>query len=692
MVKTANGSHHEGEPAAKRRAIAPTANEKACVDVVRCLAADVVQKANSGHPGAPMGCAPLACALFSRIMNISPKDPNWINRDRFVLSNGHACALQYIMLHLSGYGVSMDDLKQFRQLHSKTPGHPENFCTPGVEVCTGPLGQGITNAVGMALAESHLAARFNKPGFPLFDHYTYVLTGDGCMMEGVASEACSLAGHLKLNKLIVFYDDNKISIDGSTDLAFTEDVGKRFDSYGWNVIRLETGDLEDLSQFEAATRMAKSSAKPTFVMMRTTIGFGCDKAGSEKTHGAPLGADSIKALKSKFGFDPEKHFQVPQAVRDMFEGHAAAGNAKCHAWNAMLKQYVGQFPELGGELQRRISGKLPPNWKDALPKYDANSKAAATRVYGGECLKAMVNLLPEMVGGCADLAPSCNTKHVDDYQASNPLGRYIRFGVREHAMAGICNGMMAYSAPYDTGSSLILPYCATFAVFIGYAWGSARLSALSKFPVLYIGTHDSIDLGEDGPTHQPIEMMQLLRSTPNFLTIRPADGNETSGAYCVYLENKTRPSAIILSRSTAPHVAGSSRDKVAKGAYVITEDANFDIVLSASGQEVDACVKAKKILNDAGHRVRVVSFPCWELFAEQSTAYQESVIPAPKKGLTRVYVESCSTSFGLCKYADLAICMESFGASAPGGKLKEEFGFTPEKIAQKVLKTAAMRK
>ncbi|CAD7954939.1 unnamed protein product [Amoebophrya sp. A120] len=422
--------------------------------------------------------------------------------------------------------------------------------------------------------------------------------------------------------------------------------------------------------------------------MKTTIGYGCEKAGSEKTHGAPLGADVITAMKKQLGMNAEAKFAIPTAVKQMFEAHGSVGNAMCTQWEKMLHNYEQQFPDLGKELSRRLQGKLPADWKSCLPSYDpGTSKAAATRVYSGECLKALVNKLPELVGGCADLAPSCNTKHVDDFQDSNPTGRYLRFGVREHAMAGICNGMMSYAqnnAKYGN-SFMTLPYCATFAVFYGYAWGSVRLSALSKFPVLYIGTHDSIDLGEDGPTHQPVEVLQLMRATPNFLAIRPADGNETAGAYQCWLENQTRPTAIILSRSTAPHVVGTDKDKVAKGAYVVSDSVEPpEIILSASGQEVDLMMKAKKILAEKNiKKVRVVSFPCWELFAEQTKQYQESVLP---KKTFKVYCESCSTSFGLEKYADSVICMSSFGASAPGGKLKEEFGFTAEKVAAKVMK------
>lgn len=670
------------EQPAKRPRLSPTVShtgldalDTESVNTVRCLAADMVQRANSGHPGAPMGCAPVACALFGRIMKFSPADPKWLNRDRFVLSNGHACALQYAMLHLTGYDVSLEDLKQFRQLHSKTPGHPESFATPGVEVCTGPLGQGITNAVGMAIAQSHLEDRFNKPGFAIFDNYTYVLCGDGCLMEGIASEAASMAGHLALNKLIVFYDDNKISIDGSTDLAFTEDVGMRFQSYGWNVLTLETGNAESSDQFVACVAVAKTSTKPTLIKMKTTIGFGSAKEGSEKTHGAPLGASDIAEVKKKFGLDPQSDFQISSAVKSRFMSHGEKGNKQFADWKILVEDYCSAHPVLGAELKRRMEEKLAPGWKECLPKYTTSSKAAATRVYSGECLAALVKHCPEFIGGCADLAPSCNTKHVEDFQKSNRSGRYLRFGVREHAMAAICNGMVSYGC--------VIPYCATFMVFWGYAWGAARLSALSRFPVLYVGTHDSIDLGEDGPTHQPVEVVQLLRATPNFLCIRPADGEEVAGAYSAFMENRSRPTCIVLSRSGAPHLEGTSRDKVSCGAYVLTEDPGFTVILAGSGQEVDLCVKAKLILNKNGVKVRVVSFPSWELFAEQTDSYRSSVYP---KGIFRVYVESCSTKFGLCEHADLAICMDGFGASAPGGKNKETFGFTPESVAAKTMK------
>jgi len=664
-----------GSQSPKRmRTESSSVNAGLCVNTIRCLGAEMVQKANSGHPGAPMGNAPVANALWGgQAMRFSPKNPKWMNRDRFVLSNGHSCALLYTMLHLTGYNVTMDDLKAFRQLNSITPGHPENTITDGVEVCTGPLGQGLTQAIGMALAESHLAARFNKPSFKIFDNYTYVLCGDGCMMEGVTSEASSLAGHLGLKKLIVFYDDNKISIDGSTDLAFTEDVGKRYESYGWNVLTITKGDESDPTPFLEAIKTAKAQDKPTFIKMRTTIGYGCSKQGTAATHGAPLGQEEVANVKAKFGIDPEP-FAVQNEVVNHFRAVGEKGDQACMEWNALLQSYKVKYPTEYDEIMRRIKGELPANWKDTLPKYTPEDKTKATRQYSAEVLDAIIRACPEIVGGSADLTPSNLTKQGDivDMQKGTMQNRYIRFGVREHAMCGMTNGIYAYG--------MFRPFAATFLVFYGYAWGSVRLSALSEFPVIYVGTHDSIDLGEDGPTHQPIELLPLLRATPNMLTLRPADGNETVGAYVAALESKGTPATLALSRSGTPNLTGSSAEKVKKGAYVLQETHGAKVTLIGSGTEVAMCVDAAKLLAGAGIPTRVVSFPCWELFEQQSEDYKKSVFPT---GQLRVYVEM-SSPLGLERYSDVRICMDSFGASAPSKAVKEHFGFSAQKIFEKV--------
>jgi len=663
-----------GSPLSPSKRARGKVSASVCVNTIRCLSADMVQKANSGHPGAPCGNAPLANALWGgQAMRFSPRNPLWLNRDRFVLSNGHSCALLYSMLYLTGYKMSMADLKAFRQLGSITPGHPENTHTDGVEVCTGPLGQGLTQAVGMALASAHLAARFNKPDFPLFDNYTYVLCGDGCMMEGITSEASSLAGHLGLKNLIVFYDDNKISIDGSTDLAFTEDVGKRYEAYGWNVLTFSQGDEADPFPFLALIEAAKKQNKPTFIKMRTTIGFGSAKAGTAATHGAPLGQEDIANMKKKFDIAPEP-FEVNNDVVSHFRAAGQKGDAICEQWQKLFAEYQTKYPTEHAEIERRLKGELPKGWKECLPKYTPEDKTKATRQYSAEVLDALVKNIPEIIGGSADLTPSNLTKQggVVDVQRNAYGERYIRFGVREHAMCGVANGIAAYG--------MFRPFAATFLVFYGYAWGSVRLSALSKFPVMYIGTHDSIDLGEDGPTHQPIEMLPLLRSTPNMNTIRPADGNETVGAYICALEEKETPSTIALSRSGTPNLAGTSAEKVAKGAYMLTEQPGAKVTLTASGTEVALIVEAAKMLAAEGVKCRVISFPCWEMFEAQPEAYRKQVFP---DGTFKVFVEMSST-FGLQKYGDLLIAMDTFGTSAPSKDAKAHFGFTAQKIYEKV--------
>ncbi|ORX99058.1 transketolase [Basidiobolus meristosporus CBS 931.73] len=650
-------------------------------NTIRVLAADTVKKANSGHPGAPMGCAAMAHVLFTKFMKFNPKNPNWLTRDRFVLSNGHGCALQYVLLHLLGYNVTMDDLKSFRQMDSICPGHPENFMTEGIEVTTGPLGQGIANAVGLAMAEANFAATFNREGFPIVDNYTYTILGDGCLQEGVSAEAASLAGHLKLGKLIALYDDNKIQIDGSTEVAFTEDVCQRFEAYGWHTLSVEDGDYGFEAIEKAIAEAKKVTDKPTLIKIRTVIGCGSLLQGSEKVHGAPLSNDDLAQLKSKFGFDPAQSFFVPQEVKDFYSSVQKRGSQCEDEWNVLFEKYSAQYPELAQELKRRVLNELPAGWEDALPRYTPADPAVATRKLSEIALNKIAEAVPELVGGSADLTHSNLTRWktaVDFQHESTGLGsyagRYIRFGVREHGMAAICNGIAAYGG--------FIPFCSTFLNFISYALGASRLSALSHLRVIYVMTHDSIGLGEDGPTHQPIETLASLRATPNTLVFRPADGNEVSGAYLAAIQNKHRPSVLALSRQNLPHLEGSSIENTLKGAYVLSDVPEPEIVLVATGSEVSICVEAAKELAASGVKARIVSMPSMELFDQQELAYKESVFP---RNVPVLSVEAMTT-FGWGKYAHASIGMTTFGASAPAGQLYERFGITSAAIAQKSVK------
>lgn len=653
--------------------------DEKCVNTIRCMAADIVQKANSGHPGAPMGCAPMAHVLWNKVMAYSPANPKWANRDRFVLSNGHACALQYTMLHLTGYDISLEDLKSFRQLDSKTPGHPENHLTPGVEVSTGPLGQGISNAVGMALAESHLAAKYNKPDFPIVDHYTYVICGDGCMQEGVSAEASSFAGHLRLGKLIVLYDDNHITIDGSTDLSFSEDVCKRYEAYGWHTQVVENGD-SDIPAILAAVERAKANPAPSLIKVRTTIGKGSKKQGTEHVHGAPLGNDDIKQVKSQFGLNPDASFQVPEDVGSVYALLKAKGTERNAAWDALFAAYSVAYPDLAADFVRTYNGLLPADFGQGFPRYKVTDAANATRKTSFFALEKVCAVLPEFIGGSADLTPSTLTK-VDankvDYDHSTPHGTYLRYGVREHAMAAVCNGICAHGG--------LIPFASTFLNFTGYALGAVRLSALSNFRVLYVMTHDSIGLGEDGPTHQPIEMLASLRSMPNMNVFRPADGNEVTGTYIAALSTAHTPSVIALSRQNCVNLEGTSVEAVAKGGYILTGDASPHVILVGTGSEVQLCAAAAKLLSVNGVVARVVSMPCMELFEAQEESYRRSVFP---DGVPVVSVEAASI-FGWEKYAHVHIGMTTFGLSAPGDAIFKHFGFTPANIAEKAQKAVA---
>ncbi|KAI0637210.1 transketolase [Trametes polyzona] len=646
------------------------------IATIRALAADVVGKANSGHPGAPMGMAPVAHVLFTRFFNANPKNSKWFNRDRFVLSNGHACALQYILLHLLGYKLSLDDLKQFRQIDSLTPGHPEAGHTDGIEVTTGPLGQGFANGVGLAIAQAHLGATFNKDGFDLINNYTYVFTGDGCLMEGVASEAASLAGHLQLGNLIAIYDDNHISIDGDTAVAFTEDVEKRFQAYGWQTLHVDNGDSDLEGIYNAIAEARKEKNKPTLIRLRTTIGFGSKQQGTHGVHGSPLKADDIQALKSKFGLPADQTFYIPKETYDAYHEVAARGAKLEAAWNDLLSSYAQKYPAEHAELTRRIAGKLPDGWEKSLPVYKPSDAAQASRKLSEIVLSAIVPKLPELVGGSADLTGSnlTRTKTMIDFQPESTglgsyKGTYIRFGVREHGMGAIANGLHAYGG--------IIPFVATFLNFVSYAAGAVRLSALSKHQVIWVATHDSIGLGEDGPTHQPIETAVHFRAIPNLDFWRPADGNETSAAYYSALTRRHTPSILSLSRQNLPNLEGSTIEKALKGGYVVHEVQGEDLTIVSTGSEVSIALEAAQVLNAEGIKTRIVSLPCWSIFDLQPAEYKLSVL---RSGAPILAVEALST-LGWQKYSHEAFGLTGWGASGPYKKVYEKFGLTGPNIA-----------
>ncbi|KAF8940792.1 Transketolase [Dissophora ornata] len=664
-----------------------TDEDRLAINTIRVLAADTVFKSNSGHPGAPMGCAPIAHLLFSRFMKYNPKNPQWANRDRFVLSNGHACALQYILLHLTGYPTSMNDLKQFRQVDSRTPGHPECHITVGIEVTTGPLGQGFGNAVGLAIGEAHMAATFNKPGFELFNNYTYVLLGDGCMQEGVASEAASLAGHLQLGKLIALYDDNHVSIDGDTAVSFTEDVAKRYEGYGWHVLVVKDGDSDLESIAHAIEEAKKVTDKPSLIKIYTTIGFGSLNQGTEKVHGSPLKADDIVQLKRAWGFNPDENFVVSQKIYDFYHAKAAGGAKANEEWNALFEKYSAAYPQLAADLKRRLDKKLPDGWAKELPRFTPADKPIATRKMSEAVLNKIAHILPELVVGSADLTGSNLTRWKDavDFQPENTgighyAGRYFRFGVREHGMSAALNGINAYGG--------MIPAGATFLNFITYAFGAVRLSALSGHHILYIMTHDSIGLGEDGPTHQPIETMALIRATPNLVDFRPADGNETSGAYLYAIETKTRPTVLSLTRQDLPQLEGSSIEKTLKGGYVLQDIEGADVTLVGTGSEVSLCVDSAKLLKEHGIKARVVSMPSTTVFDEQPHGYRASVLI---DGVPTVSVEAMTT-FGWDRYAHECIGIDTFGASGPYKEVYKHFGLVPDVVTEKVRKVIAFYK
>lgn len=650
------------------------------VNAIRVLAADAVQKANSGHPGLPLGSAAMAYELWAKHMNHNPADPNWANRDRFILSGGHGSTLLYSLLHLFGYGnLSVDDLAQFRQDGSLTPGHPEYRHTVGVEATTGPLGAGMGMAVGMAMAEAHLASVFNKEGYNVVDHYTFVLGGDGCMMEGISSEAFSLAGTLGLGKLIVLYDSNNISIEGSTDIAFTENVQKRFEAFGFQTLVVEDGN--NLEEIGKAIEEAKADlSRPTMITVKTQIGYGCPaKQGKASAHGEPLGAENVAALKENLGFPADKDFYVPEEVYENYRAIAQQKTKAYDAWNALFAEYCEKYPEMKALWDRYHDENAADDLIDNEEFWAFEDKPDATRNLSGKMINRIKDLLPNLIGGSADLAPS-NKTHMDgetDFSKDNYAGRNLHFGVREIAMAAIGNGLALHGG--------LRPYIATFFVFSDYVKPMARLAAIMGLPVTYVLTHDSIGVGEDGPTHEPVEQLAMLRSLPNFSIFRPADATETAAAWYYAVTSKTTPTALALTRQNLPQLPGSSKEAL-KGGYVIDDSDNVvpEVILMASGSEVSLAVEAKKELQKEGMDVRVVSMPCMDVFEQQSEEYKESVLP--KACRKRVAIEALS-DFGWGKYVGLDgayVTMHGFGASAPYSVLFKKFGFTVDNVVKTV--------
>lgn len=647
------------------------------VNAIRVLSADAVQKANSGHPGLPLGAAAIGYELWANHMNHNPKNPSWENRDRFVLSGGHGSTLLYSLLHLFGYGLTLDDLKNFRQWGSKTPGHPEYGVTTGVEASTGPLGAGMAMAVGMAMAETHLAAKFNKEGYPVVDHYTYVLGGDGCMMEGINYEAFSLAGTLKLNKLIVLYDSNKISIEGNTDIAFTEDVPARFKAMGFKVLEVKDGN--DISEIGKAIEEAKEDKEsPSFIKINTKIGFGSPKEGSADVHGAPLGADNIIAMKKTLGWPSEEPFFVPDEVYENYKAKAENLAKKEEEWSKLFKDYCEKFPEMKTLWDEYKDETKACKLLDDEDFWSYDEKADATRNLSGKVLNKLSAKLPTLFGGSADLAPS-NKSYVNgagDYSAENYAGRNVHFGVRELAMTGIGNGLVLHG---------LKAYVSTFFVFSDYVKPMARLASLMEIPLTFILTHDSIGVGEDGPTHEPIEQLAEFRAMPNFNVFRPADATETIAAWYSAVTSKETPTALVLTRQNLPQLAGSSKEAL-KGGYIVADSSKEtpDAIIIASGSEVSLSIEAKEALAKEGIDVRVVSMPCMDIFEKQPLEYKEKVLP--KAVRARVAVEALS-EFGWGKYVGLdgkTVCLDRFGASAPADVLFKEFGFTVDNVVKAV--------
>ncbi|HPA15107.1 MAG TPA: transketolase [Desulfobacterales bacterium] len=654
-----------------------------CINTIRTLSMDAIQKANSGHPGAPMGLAPAAYVLWTRILKHNPENPQWLDRDRFILSGGHASMLLYSLLYLTGYDVSLDDIKNFRQWGSKTPGHPEYGCTPGVETTTGPLGQGFANAVGMAMAERHLAFCFNRPGFKVFDHYTYVMCGDGDMMEGIVSEAASLAGHLGLSKLICIYDDNKISIEGPTNITFTEDVALRFRAFNWHVQHVPDGNNVD-AVFQAIESARAESERPSLIILRTHIAFGSpNKQDSSAAHGAPLGEEEVRLTKKNLGFPEDTCFSVPDRSLAICRECVRKGKTAEEAWRERFKVYTEKYPDLAKKLNDSIDGLLPEGWDSEIPDF-STVDSIATRSASGKILNAVAKKIPTLIGGSADLAPSTNTllDFSFDFQKNAYDGRNIRFGVREHAMGAVISGMALHKG--------LRPYGGTFLVFADYMRPAIRIACLMKLPVFYIFTHDSVAVGEDGPTHQPVEHLACLRAIPGLTVIRPADAMETAEAWRYALKTPKGPVALILSRQKLP-VPDRSRPgftgNLSMGAYILADsEGKPDIILIATGSEVHITLEAGKKLAAEGVSVRVVSMPSWELFENASPEYREKVLLPDVTA--RIAVEA-GISMGWERYVGsrgAVIGMKGFGASAPGETLMEKFGFTPDHIVQTAMK------
>ena len=643
------------------------------INTIRFLSADAVQQANSGHPGLPMGAAAMAYTLWTRHLRHNPRNPKWAGRDRFILSGGHGSMLLYSLLHLTGYELPLDEIRNFRQFESKTPGHPEYGLTPGVETTTGPLGQGFATGVGMAIAATHLAATFNQPGHEIIQSYIYGIVTDGDLMEGVSSEAASLAGHLQLGRIIYLYDDNHISIDGSTDLAFTEDRCARFEAYHWHVQQVEDGN--DVEAIDAAIRAAKADPRPSLIAVRTTIGFGSPKRqGTAKAHGEPLGEEELKAAKENLGWPVEPRFLIPGDVMEFYREAVEHGREREADWRMRLEAYTRMHPALGAELERRLSGQLPENWDVDLPTFPVDAKGMATRASSGKVLDAISRQLPELVGGSADLTPSNNTKFEEagDFQKDNPAGRYLRFGVREHAMGAALNGINLYGG--------MIAYGGTFLIFSDYMKPAIRIAAISHIPSIFVFTHDSVGLGEDGPTHQPIEHLAALRAVPHLSLIRPADANEVAQAWKMAISNRGGPTALALTRQAVPTLEGTDAGMLEKGAYVLKDFGEPEVILMASGSEVHLILEAGKQLSAEGLGVRVVSFPSWDLFEAQEEAYRESVLP--KALPVRLAVEAGAT-LGWERYASSTLGIDHYGASAPYQVIFERFGFTVQNIVSR---------
>lgn len=656
--------------------------DQLCINTIRTLSLDAVQKAESGHPGLPLGAAPMAYVLWTRFLRHNPKNPQWENRDRFLLSAGHGSMLIYSLLHLTGYDLPLDEIKNFRQWGSRTPGHPENILTPGVEITTGPLGQGFANGVGMAMASAHLAAKFNQKDFPVIDHHIYAIVSDGDLMEGVASEAASLAGHLKLGKLIYFYDDNKVTIEGFTDLAFSENVPKRFESYGWHTVTVEDGN--DLAAIDAAIREAQSvGTKPSLISVKTTIGFGMPTAGTRKAHSDAPGEEAVRETKRHLGWPEDQQFFIPDEAFAHFRQSASRGEKQESEWNDLVSQYQAKHPELSKLWRTTMSGELPAEWEQHLPSF-ADSKAMATRAASGEVINALAPHMPMLIGGSADLGPSNNTdiKGGGDFEASSLEGRTIHFGVREHAMGSTLTGISLNGG--------LIPFGGTFMTFSDYMRPAIRLAALSEVQAIYVFTHDSVGLGEDGPTHQPIEHLAALRAIPHLFLMRPADSHEVREAWRTAILRRNAPTALALTRQKVALIDRtrfSSAEGARQGAYVLAEaeaaSGPPSLILIATGSEVSLALEAREALQQEGIATRVVSMPCWELFEEQSETYRDEVLPP---SITARLAIEAGVRQGWDRYVGSAgdvICLDRFGASAPGDVALKNLGFNVDNVVKR---------